>query len=130
MSSNITANKKVTKVQMLGAIADILQGRDPEVNVSKEDCLIFLDKEVTLLTKKNSTPSKAVMARRDANNKDREVLLEALNAEPLTCTQIAEKVEAFKDYSAAKVAALLKPLVADGQVIREVVKGKAMFSRA
>lgn len=121
--------KKLTKVQTLSAIRSIINGEDPAVTISIEECVNFLDKEISLLSKKNSTPSKAVQARQESNNRDRDVLLRAMEngLSGVTCSQIADAVEGFEDYSSAKIAALLKPLVAEGKIRREVVKGKALF---
>lgn len=123
--------KKLTKVQVLGAIRSLLNNEEPSVTISLGECVDFIDKEIDNLTKKNSTPSKAVLLRQANNNKDREILLKALrDGVSGTCSEIANKIPEFEDYSAAKVSALLKPLVTDGQVIRQVVKGKAIFSLA
>lgn len=121
--------KKLTKVQTLSAIRSIINGEKPAVTISIEECSDFLDREISLLSKKNSTPSKAVQARQESNNRDRDVLLRAMEngLSGVTCSQIADAVEGFEDYSSAKIAALLKPLVAEGKVRREVVKGKALF---
>ena len=121
--------KKLTKVQTLSAIRSILNNEEPAVTISIEECVDFLDREIALLSKKNSTPSKAVQARQESNNKDREILLNAMREglSGVTCSQISDAVEAFEDYSSAKIAALLKPLVTEGKIRREVVKGKALF---
>ncbi len=122
-------SKKITKVQTLSAIRSILKNEEPEVSITIEGCVDFLDKEIALLSKKNSTPSKAVQARQESNSKDREILMNAMREglSGVTCSQIADAIEVFEDYSSAKIAALLKPLVAEGKVRRDVVKGKALF---
>ena len=123
-----TTTTKVTKKENFIAIRTILEG------VNRPDLVEFINHELELLEKKASSrkPTKS----QAANAVLTSILLEVLeeNFDPLTILEIQssdERLQALEDgtpISNQRMSALLRPLVANGTVIRTEEKRKAKFS--
>lgn len=143
MENNII---RVTKAQKLTAI----KGMIPEdVSVTfkgdgekgKQDYLFnyaeviaFLDKELELLSKKNSGDKKLTAAQKE-NEKFKEDIVDFLTTLPAdskgaTCTEMFKKIPTLNEYSPQKVAALCRQLKEEGKVVSHDEKGKALFALA
>lgn len=113
--------KKMTKVQSFNAIQAILNenGHD-EFNE-------FIAHEVELLSRKrtSSKPTKRQVENEGVKAQIAEILASA--DEGLTCTQIMNELD-VDGMSVSRVSALLRQM-GDG-VVKEMVKGKALFSLA
>jgi predicted Rossmann fold nucleotide-binding protein DprA/Smf involved in DNA uptake len=92
---------------------------------SNADFKAYLENELALVIKKNTYKSSKPTKTQVENETLKDKILEVLT-EPMTATQISEKV----GVSVNKASALLTQLKEDNSVIREVVKRKAYFSKA
>ena len=107
----------MTKKEMFTKIASVC-ANDVEI-------VDFCNKEIALLIKKNSYKSTKPTKTQVENENIKDKILETLN-EPMTATQIGENL----GISVNKASALLKQLVEDNSIVREVVKRKAYFTKA
>lgn len=122
------ATTKVTKKDNFIAIRGILEG------VNRPELVEFIDHEIGLLDKKAASrkPSKAQVANAELTG----VLLEVLEGsfDPLTIIEIQNKDERLRTLedgtpiSNQRMSALLRPLVANGTVVRTEEKRKAYFA--
>lgn len=122
------ATTKVTKKEQFISIRTILEG------ANRPELVEFINHEIELLDKKsaNRKPSKAQVANAELTG----VLLEVLedSFDPLTILEIQDKderLQALEDgtpISNQRMSALLRPLVANGTVIRTEEKRKAKFA--
>ena len=121
------ATARTTKKDSFQAIRAILEG------ASRPDLVQVIDHELELLSKKSASrkPTKSQVANAELT----EVLLEVLeeNFNPLTILEIQDKDERLKaledgtPISNQRMSALLRPLVANGTVVRTEEKRKAKF---
>ena len=122
------ATTKTTKKENFQAIRAILEG------ANRPDLVQVIDHEIELLEKKalNRKPSKAQVANAGLTS----VLLEVLEGsfDPLTILEIQDKDERLRvledgtPISNQRMSALLRPLVANGTVLRTEEKKKAKFA--
>lgn len=113
---------KTTKRENFEKIIAVLKaaGADELVEV--------MNHEVELLAKKNSTKSKAEIAKAEANAALAEQICNILaDGAARRCGDI-HKAIADDAVSANKVSAILRALIGEGKVKREEVKGVAYFS--
>jgi len=104
-------------------------------DVTYEDAIQFLDKEIALVNKRNSKKSGSSKKSKE-NEPIKDAIVEVLSEadEPMTTAEItnADKIQAFstedKAISGNKVTALLVQLRKAGLVKREYVKKVAYFS--
>lgn len=122
------ATARTTKKDNFNEIRTILEG------VNRPDLVQVIDHELELLEKKASSrkPTKTQVANAELT----EALLEVLEGsfDPLTILEIQDKdgrLKALEDgtpISNQRMSALLRPLVANGTVIRTEEKRKARFA--
>ena len=117
----------MTKKENFAVIRTIIENTAVE---NQDELLTFIDHEVELLSRKRSTSSKPT--KRQVENtalKERisEILLRAESG--MTAGDITKAI-ASDDATPNRVVALLTQMKKDGMVVREEVKGKAMFSIA
>lgn len=122
------ATVRTTKKDSFNEIRTILEG------VNRPDLVQVIDHELELLEKKAAKrkPSKTQVANAELTN----VLLEVLEGsfDPLTILEIQnsdERLKALEDgtpISNQRMSALLRPLVANGTVVRTEEKRKARFA--
>lgn len=122
------ATARTTKKDNFNEIRTILEG------VNRPDLVQVIDHELELLEKKASSrkPTKTQVANAELT----EALLEVLEGsfDPLTILEIQNKDERLKaledgtPISNQRMSALLRPLVANGTVIRTEKKRKARFA--
>lgn len=123
MKGNTMANK-ITKRENFEKIIAVLKaaGADELVEV--------MEHETELLAKKNSTKSKAEIAKAEANAALAEQICGILaDGVARRCGDI-HKAVADDEISANKVSAILRSLITEGKVKREETKGVAYFSLA
>ena len=132
--TNTTTTKTVrfTKAMRFADLAADLKGERRPNSSTDVDLLAFIDKEISLLAKKNSSEAKKPTATQEANAKYRELIMEFLGMQEqgVTCTDIAKGVPELSDFNNQKVASLLKRLVDDSRVTKSTVKGKSYFAIA
>lgn len=122
------ATAKITKKDQFISIRTILEG------VNRTDLVEFVNHEIELIDKKSASrkPSKAQVTNAGLTS----VLLEVLEGsfDPLTILEIQDKDERLKaledgtPISNQRMSALLRPLVANGTVLRTEEKRKAKFA--
>lgn len=118
------ATTKVTKRENYEALLELEEVK------ANDELVAFIKHEMELLAKKASRKSDSKTKTQKENE---EVLKPAVtrvleNAEEgLTATEIAQTITEIS-VSVPRVSAMLKKLVADGAVVREVVKGKPYFT--
>lgn len=137
---------RVTKAQKLAAI----KGMIPEgVSVTfrgdsekgKQDYLFnyaeviaFIDKELELLSKKNSGEKK-LTADQKKNEEYKTEIINFLSDLPedskgVTCTEMFKSIPSLNEHSSQKVAALCRQLKEAGQIVANNEKGKTLFALA
>lgn len=137
---------RVTKAQKLTAILNNLpenfsvtfhgdseKGKQDYV-FNHTEAVSFLEKELELLSKKNSGEKKLT-----ADQKQNEIYKEDIvnflaglpeEAKGVTCTEIFKRVPSMSDYSPQKVASLCRQLRDAGRVVSYTEKGKTLFALA
>lgn len=114
--------KKMTKKDYFVQIREIVK--------DNAELVAFIDHEVELITKKNSStaPSKTQIENESIMNTIVEEL--ANIAKPVTITELQSASEKMSEYSNQKLSALLKKLVDNGRVVKTTDKKKSLFSVA
>ena len=120
-------NKKMTKVQTINLLIDVLNGVQ-EV----EDMQIFVDfltHERELLEKKSSNSGQTKTQKENETIKEK--IVETLKGlgKYATITEIQEANAELSEYSNQKISALLKQLV-DSQVIDKMIDKKKAYFKA
>lgn len=125
------AEKKITKSQRFEDIKAMLLGEDVKYGTTIEIAEQFIDHEVELLSKKNSAERKPT-ADQLANKGFCDLIVAYLSTEVegKTCTEVQRAIPEFADFNNQKVASLMRILLGEHRVTREVVKGKSLFSVA
>ena len=114
------SNKKMTKREMFEQI---------KAKLTDEAEVAFIDHELELLAKKNSTERKPT-AKQEENAVLKTVILGVLNGngEPMTVTDVQKSCAELSELTNQRISALLRQMIVDGQVERSEVKGKAKFA--
>lgn len=112
----------MTKKENFVAIKGILN------EIGNVDFDEFIDHEIELLGRKRTGASKPTK-RQVENGVLKERIAEVLTDEGQTVTQILGAL-GQEDLTNQRVSALLRQMVGDGKVTKEMVKGKAMFTIA
>lgn len=132
---------RITKAQKFNAAITLLSGGDPVVIPDKDDkkgatldaayLCDFFREELALLAKKNTSDKKPTQIQKE-NEEHKERILAFLmgQTEGKTCTDIQKGVPEFAGMNNQKIASLMRQLFDAGQVIKEVIKGKSLFSIA
>lgn len=90
----------------------------------------FINHEIELLDKKNSSDKKPT-ATQLANNGIKETILETLaDNKAMTITEMQKVNSELADLSNQKISALVRQLIAEGAVKKEEIKRKSYFSLA
>lgn len=137
---------RVTKAQKLAAIKGMI-AKDASVtfqgNAEKgkqdylfnyEEVIAFLDKELELLSKKNSGDKKLTVDQKK-NEEYKADILDFLAGLPedskgVTCTEMSKKIPSLSEYGSQKVSALCRQLKEAGQVVANTEKGRTLFALA
>lgn len=121
-------NIKVTKTMRYEDIIALLRGEDVKAGTDIETACSFLENEVALLKKKNSTVSKAKKEQAKIDEADMERIVSFLaDGNEYTCTAIQHGVAYFmeNEYSCSKISSLLTKLVNGGRVSKKKGKNNA-----
>ncbi|MDE7346529.1 MAG: hypothetical protein K2N48_07300 [Muribaculaceae bacterium] len=131
MDKNTVKAPRITKDHRFADIAALLTGKDVQFGTTVADALEFIEKERDLLAKKNSADKKPTKTQ-EQNAGHKSLILDFLRVqtEGVTCTEIQKGVPEFADFNNQKVAALVRQLKDEGRVIKDVVKGKSLFTIA
>ncbi len=112
-------NTKMTKKEMFAEVIALA------TEMGRTDIIEFAEHEIELLNKKKSGDSKKSKENRAIADTVLAVMTEH-DVHGLTCTEIIHLDEAL-DMSTPKMSAILKMLIADGTVKREMQGKKAVF---
>ena len=131
MSTTTTTTKRITKAMRFADIKSLLAGEAVHNGTSVEDALAFIDNEIALLAKKNTSDKKPTKTQEENENHKAHIIdFLSTQTEGVTCTDVQKSVVEFADFNNQKIAALMRQLVNEGKVVKAMVKGKAMFSLA
>ena len=113
---------KVTKAEMFAMIKEV------EGVKENADMVAFIDHELELLAKKsaNKKPTKT----QEENEGIKAEILNVLTDEGVTVSDLQSKSDVLGNLSNQRVSALLRQLIADGKVVKNVDKKKSYFSLA
>lgn len=111
------ANKK-TKKECFAELREIV--------VEKKDLVEFIDHEIELLEKKNSSKSKAEIAAEKVNAELREKILEMIEKKPMKTSEIANILK----LTSQKITAQLTKMLKADQVIRTVNGKDILYIKA
>ena len=120
-----TNNEKMVKVTKKDRFNQLLAISE----VANNEALVeFINHEIDLLTRKNSSEKKPT-ANQLANEKTAEVVLQTLidNGDRMTVTEIIKANGELGDYTNQKITALLKSLISADKVERIEDKRKTYF---
>ena len=126
---------RITKAMRFEDIKALLTGQPVSYGTSIEDAMNFIDYEMNLLTKKNSSESKKPTKIQQENEGYKALILEFLATLPddkdgATCTEIIKGVAEFEGFSTQKISPLVRQLMAADKVIKTEIKGKSLFRLA
>ncbi len=122
--------KRVTKAQRFSDIKALLNGENVTYGTTVKEAVKFIDKELSLLAKKNSGEKKLTDKQKDNEGYKAQILDFLTNNPGVTCTIIQKGIPEFAEFNNQKVAALVRQLTEAGQVVKVMEKGKALFSLA
>ena len=114
-------NKKLTKKDHFNALLALAEAQDNQTLVD------FINHELELLTKKNSTERKPTAAQKE-NEGIKAIILAALTTTPTSISDLQKKDAALAEISNQKISALLRQLIIDNKVVRTEDKKKALFA--
>ena len=114
-------NKKLTKKDHFNALLALAEAQNDQTLVD------FINHELELLTKKNSTERKPTAAQKE-NEGIKAIILAALTTTPTSISDLQKKDAALAEISNQKISALLRQLIIDNKVIRTEDKKKALFA--
>ena len=116
------AEKKMTKREYFAQIREVV--------IDNPELVAFIDHEVELISKKNSsaTPSKTQIENEGIMEKI-VIALEKIG-NPVTISELQNADSEMATYSNQKLSALLKKLVDSGKVVKTTDKKKSLFSIA
>ena len=119
---------RITKAMRYADLKAMLNGEAVTYGTTLADALAFIDKEVSLLAKKNSGEKKPTKAQEE-NESYKTLILDYLaTCESATCTDILKNVSALSDFSNQKISALMRQLRLANKVEAKEAKGKTLFS--
>ena len=123
----MTTTKKMTKREYF----TIIRAAYPTDAANAEEVLAFIDHEIELLAKKNTSEKKPTKTQIE-NEGNKQIVLDTLAAftDGKTISEIQAANEILAEMSNQKVSALVRQLVADGALVRIEDKRKAYFKVA
>lgn len=125
---------RVTKAMRYTDLKALLNGETPTYGTTVDMAIEFIDKEMSLLARKNSGDKKPTKTQKE-NEGYKTTILEFLANKPddkqgYTCTEIIKAIPELNEFSTQKVAPLMRQLADAGKVERVEVKGKTLFHLA
>ena len=123
----MTTTKKMTKREYF----TILRAAYPADAANAADVLAFIDHEIELLAKKNTSEKKPTKTQIE-NEGNKRIVLDTLAAftDGKTISEIQAANEILAEMSNQKVSALVRQMVQDGSLVRIEDKRKAYFKVA
>ena len=123
----MTTTKKMTKREYF----TIIRAAYPTDAANAEEVLAFIDHEIELLAKKNTSEKKPTKTQIE-NEGNKQIVLDTLAAftDGKTISEIQAANEILAEMSNQKVSALVRQMVQDGSLVRIEDKRKAYFKVA
>lgn len=92
----------------------------------------FINHEIELLNKKSSSSSGKLTKDQQENQAIKKVILEVMTTTPETISAVQKREErlGYDLYSNQKLASLFNQLVAEGFLVKEVIKRRSHFRKA
>jgi predicted transcriptional regulator len=119
------SNKKMTKRDYF----QILRSSYPTSAANYDEVINFIDHELELLTRKNSSEKKPT-ATQQANEVLKTAILDSMeDGKQYTISDMIKEFEPCAGLSTSKVSAIVRQMKDDGLVIRTEEKRKAYFSK-
>ena len=114
----------MTKKEMFETIAT--------VNADNEEIVNFCKHEIELLANRKNSGKRSLTATQKANLVIMEKIVQALALfdHPVTVTELMDNSADLEGYSCQKLSALLKKLVEDGRVVKDLDGKKAFYGIA
>lgn len=127
----MTNTKRITKAMRFADIQSMLNGNIPANGTTIDEAVSFIDNEIALLTKKN-TAEKKPTSKQIENDVFKKKILDYLMTQTnaVTCTDVQKNIPEFADFNNQKIAALMRQLVDEHKITRNVVKGRSIFAIA
>ena len=114
-------NKKLTKKDHFAALLALADVQENQTLVD------FINHELELLSKKNSTERKPTAAQKE-NEIVKATILAALTTTPAQISELQKTHAELAEISNQKISALLRQLIIDNKVVRTEDKKKALFA--
>ena len=114
-------NKKLTKKDHFTALLALAEVQENQALVD------FINHELELLSKKNSTERKQTAAQKE-NEGVKAIILAALTTTPAQISELQKTHAELAEISNQKISALLRQLIIDNKVVRTEDKKKALFA--
>ena len=123
---------KLTKKVALEYAMSVLNGEEvKESAFTAAEVITKLAEMVAQLDKKSSTEKPMTENQKQNVNFKEDILATLADGKARTATELLHDVPSFSDaMTNQRVSALLRQLIIDGKVKKEMVKGKALFSLA
>lgn len=128
---------KITKKDVFTAVANYFDTTSVSLSIgnkgtlSADDLADFFEHEIELVNRKNSGSGKPT-AKQVENEVIKEIILETLRDYPngLTVTDLQKANDKLGGYQNQKLSAILRLMIKEGTVIREIDKRKPIFRKA
>ena len=114
-------SKKLTKKDHFTALLALAEVQENQALVD------FINHELELLSKKNSTERKPTAAQKE-NEGVKAIILAALTTTPAQISELQKTHAELAEISNQKISALLRQLIIDNKVVRTENKKKALFA--
>lgn len=118
--------KKLTNKMALEIAINTIEKAEVKGNYSKAEIVEKLNTMIIQLEKKSGSDRKPT-AKQAENEGYKTLILEHLTSERETVTDIMKAIPEFADFSNQKVAALVKQLLDNHLIEKEVIKGRSYF---
>lgn len=124
------AEKKLTKAQKFEDMKNLLNGKPTIYGLTVASACEFIDYEIGLLAKKNSSTSKKETETQKLNSERKELIKNYLRGNgKKTVSEMIKEIPAFATelLSTQRVSRLCNDLVSAGELEKVVEKGKSLF---
>ena len=118
--------KKLTNKMALEIAINTIETAEVKGNYSKAEIVEKLNTMIVQLEKKSGSDRKPT-AKQAENEGFKALILDHLTSERETVTDIMKAIPEFADFSNQKVAALVKQLLDNHLIEKEVIKGRSYF---
>lgn len=113
------AEKKITKVEMFKAIIEEVKGN--------ADMVAFCEHEIELIERKTAKVTKKDKEKKAVDEAIANVILSTMAVER-TVTEFIKGTPELAEFSTQKLVPILTALVKEGKVVKEIKKGKSLYT--